>query len=236
MSLEPLAGLVGLILALPSFSAAQARAFDLTKIRLGTDSMTISIVRHGDTTVIGQLWDDLGIPLGIPSSRLRRVYRTTNQVFGAHLETTFVSVPTLALVRRRTRSVSYADSVEVDGSVATGWVQSASALSISISRTLPTGTIDASLYDVAVRTAPLALGYSLTLKGYSSLQDSILTLNATVVAVEVVSQRDGRQRRTWRVQVHFDELVSTMWIDQETRALVKQIIELGSGVHMLLLR
>lgn len=121
-------------------------------------------------------------------------------------------------------------------STAAGWVQPASKPRAAIARTLPAGTIDGALYGVAVPAAPLALGYGLTLSGYSSPQESVLTLSSTVDASEVISRRDGTERMTWRVRMDFGGLASTMWRDRETRALVKQSIELGPGVQNLMLR
>ncbi|MEQ1692156.1 MAG: hypothetical protein ABMA00_12780 [Gemmatimonas sp.] len=234
--MRPFAAMLGLFLGCPSLAAAQAYQFESAKIRLGVDSMGISLIRQGKATAIGQLWDEMRVVPGAHGPTLQRVYRTTNEVFGAHLDTTFVSLPSLAPLQRRTRSAMYSDSVVVEGMVAAGWVQPASKPRAAIARTLPSGTIDGALYDVAVRAAPLALGYGLTLSGYTSAQDSVLTLSSTVDASEVIRQRDGTERSTWRVRMDFGGLASTMWIDQETRALVKQIIELGPGVQILMLR
>jgi hypothetical protein len=225
-----------LVWVAPTTLAGQAYRFDPKPIRTGLDSMAIFLVRQGTPAAIGQLWDEIVPAPGSQDHAWRRVYRTQNQVFGPHLDTTVVPLPALTLIGRRTRSALFSDSLVGDNGRIRGWYQQGQKPPTTVTRDLPAGVIESSFYDLAVRAAPLAPGYTLTLSGYTSSQDSVLTLSSTVQGEEEITQRDGQKRATWRVEMTFGGLPSVMWIDKDTRALVKQTIDLGQGNQILMQR
>jgi hypothetical protein len=224
--------LLGQVLVLP----AQSVDFDPAPLHFGTDSMAIALVRDGKVEDIGQLWDEFGLDPAAPSERLRRIYRTTNAVFGPHLDTTFVVRRTLQPWSRRTRAQLFSDSVVVREGRVSGWVVTGSRPPVTLNRSLAPGVIDASFFDAAMRAAPLAMGFRLAMSGYAADQDSVLALVATVTGEDVIAQRDGQQVPVWVVTMDFAGLPSTMWIDKKNRGLIRQTITLSPRIQMLMQR
>ena len=74
------------------------------------------------------------------------------------------------------------------------------------------------------------------MRGYSPSLDTVLTLSARVTGNETVTLRDGARVDTWVVSMDFGRLPSTLWIAQTSRALVRQTIEIGPQLAMLMER
>src|SRR2546430_2291002 len=154
----------------------QQRGFDPRLLRRGVDSMSISLVRDGTPTIVGELWDELGDITVRGAPALRRVYRTINQAFGPHLETTMVRLPELTLLFRRTYSQATSDSVGAYGDSLRGWRDTGQGARAAISRPA-LSLIEGSLFDVLIRGAPLSPSYSVRAQAYLSTQDSTATLD-----------------------------------------------------------
>jgi len=221
---------------LPSPLVGQSFVFDHTRLRLGVDSMSITLVRDGQEIAVGELWDDFALDSAGSTPRMRRIYRTVNEAFGPHLDTTFVYLPGLQPSQRRTRSQIVSDSVVAEKGHLSGWYQHGNQSATIIDRQLEPTVIDGSFFDAAVRAAPLAQGYRLTLVGYSPGHNSLLTLSVEVTGEEQIAQRDGQTVQVWVVRMDFGGLPSTMWIAQVDRSMVRQTIDLAPNVQMLMRR
>jgi hypothetical protein len=230
-----IAAFLALILPAGSTASTQQNRFDPRLLRRGVDSMSISLVRDGAPTIVGELWDQLDDITVRGAPALRRVYRTINQAFGPHLETTMVRLPDLTLLSRRTYSQATSDSVAAYGDSLRGWRDRGQGARRPISRPAPR-LIDGSLFDVLVRGAQLSPSYTVGIQAYLSTQDSVATLNAHVTGSDRIVERDGSAADTWRVEIDFAGLSSTLWIDRKTRALVRQIIRLTPSISMLMER
>lgn len=228
-----------LALLLPGVAplGAQAPAFEPARLVLGTDSMTISMVREGTLIAAGMLWDELTlVPLPGGGQGIRRVYRTVNRLFGNHLDTTVATVPALAIVARRSLSRILTDSVVAVGDSLLGWESMYGAPVREVRRHLPAGTIDSEHFDLLVRTHPWAPGARFAVRAFLSGQDSLSTLTATYGGEEILRQRDGTETATWRIEATFASLTVTFWVDQRTRAMVKEVIVISPEIRMLMVR
>ena len=215
--------------------AALQQAPDLTLLRRGTDSMSIALVRNGTETPAGQLWDNLSdISFG-GGPALRRIYRTVNQIYGPHAETTVVRIPELSLLSRRTYSQFASDSLVESGDSIRGW-REVGQRRVQVSRLADRAAINGSLFDAFVRAAPLAPGYRIEARAYVGSQDTTAVLTATVSGTAPIRRRDMRVVDTWVVEMDFLGLSTTLWIDKGTRDLVRQVIHLSPEIQILMQR
>ncbi len=143
------------------------------------------------------------------------------------------AVVSCTLLFRRTYSQTTSDSVAAYGDSLRGWRDTGQGARAAISR-LALSLIEGSLFDVLIRGAPLSPSYSVRAQAYLSTQDSTATSSAHVTGSQRISQRGGSATDTWRVEMDFAGLSSTLWIDKSTRALVRQIIRLTPSIHMLM--
>jgi len=216
------------ILGVASLALRQQPAFDAHLLARTTDSMGIAVVREGSSQTVGELWDELKDTTIHGVAALRRVYRTVNQLFGPHTETTFVRLADLTLISRRTHSQSTSDSLVLTGDSVLGWRQTEQGTHAPVRRARDPQVIEASFFDALIRAAPI--------RGFISPTDSIATLRAKVIGTEAIQQRNGTGTETWQVDMDFAGLSSTLWIDKKTRALVRQVIRLTPSVQMLMRR
>jgi hypothetical protein len=228
--------IVLLLLLGPAGLSAQQQQPDLSRLRRGTDSMSIILVRNGDEVPVGQLWDEIIDTSVRGAPALRRVYRTVNAVFGPHAETTVVRTPKLNLLTRRTYAQLASDSVAVGDDSIRGWRDVGQQGRQPIARQADSTAIDGSMFDVLLRAAPLGPGYRIQARAYISTQDTIGVLTAWVTGASPIRQRDMRIVDTWVVAIDFLGLSSTLWIDKESRALVRQVITLSPEIQMLMQR
>ncbi|MBK8004455.1 MAG: hypothetical protein IPK12_11100 [Gemmatimonadetes bacterium] len=105
-----------------------------------------------------------------------------------------------------------------------------------VRRHLPAGTIDSEHFDLLVRTHPWAPGARFAVRAFLSDQDSLSTLTATYGGEEILRQRDGTETATWRIEATFASLTVTFWVDQRTRAMVKEVIVISPEIRMLMVR
>jgi len=224
------------ILGVASLALRQQPAFDAHLLARTTDSMGIAVVREGSSQTVGELWDELKDTTIHGVAALRRVYRTVNQLFGPHTETTFVRLADLTLISRRTHSQSTSDSLVLTGDSVLGWRQTEQGTHAPVRRARDPQVIEASFFDALIRAAPLSPEYAIAIRGFISPTDSIATLRARVIGTEAIQQRNGTGTETWQVDMDFAGLRSTLWIDKKTRALVRQVIRLTPSVEMLMRR
>ncbi len=231
----PVCLVVSLLLAAPL--CAQGLSLDIGRLTLGVDSMSISMLRSGTEVPVGSLWDELLIVPGPGDvAYAQRVYRTENRVFGPHLDTVVAVLPTLRLVYRRTIARIMTDSIGVAHDSLIGWTENADGVRKGIRRPLPIGVIDAGSFDLLVRGHDWTPGASFSVRAFLPGQDSLATLHAAFGAAERVRQRDGQDALSWRIDADFSGMAVTMWVDQHSRALVKEIIQVTPDIAMVMVR
>ncbi len=215
---------------------AQGADFNPRLLQHASDSMSISLVRDGSAVPVGELWDSFTDVRSARGPALRRIYRTLNQAFGPHTETTMVRLPDLSLLSRRTYSQSTSDSIVATGDSLLGWRDAGQGVRVRVARRSEPNVIEGSFFDALIRGGPLSPTYAVQVRAYLSVQDSIATLTARVTGSEAVRQHDGTMTDSWKVDMDFAGLSTTLWIAKKSRALVRQVIRLTPTVQMLMAR
>lgn len=222
-----------LILTAPTSARAQGTVgpeVDGTRLALGTDSLRIILIRQGQEYRLGSLWDELSLVTEAGEQYLRRVYRTTNELFGPHLDTLMATWPGLEGRSQATYSSLIPSRAARVGNSVVGW-RGLAGDSLPIRNLSDAPPWDEALFDLMVRASDLRPDLEISTLAYSVAQDTVHRLNAVVKGREVL--RIGtREYSVWRVDMDSSGLSSTMWIDEADRSLRKQVIRLGPGVEM----
>ena len=133
-------------------AAAQAAAIagvDAQRLRLGTDSLAISLIRDGDTIAIGRIWDELQLVHEGGEALLRRVYRSEDRVLGVRVDTLVDHHASLLPVRHRSRTSRSQEVLDFSDSQVLGWIRLTNGDSTSVDVALPTR-----MYAPGPRAAP----------------------------------------------------------------------------------
>jgi hypothetical protein len=92
------------------------------------------------------------------------------------------------------------------------------------------GVYSGASFDLILRAAPLANGYTLTLPAFSGRQGP-KTISAKVAG----SETQPRFGATWRVEADFGGRTATFWITKDSRRLVRQLVNVATGIQFLIL-
>jgi len=217
------------ILASTAHSQSAVPHPDARRLRFGTDSLEVYLVRHGQRQRTGLITDRLDTVRVKGELRLRRVYRTMDSVLGDGIDTLVDRFPDL-----QPRSVF--STSKLGGSERTTWTAGRVAgtvalpnhVSHAIDTTIPPGTFSGSTFDLVLRSSPLATGYAVDVPSFSGRQ-GVATLTAKVTAEEALPGSG----RAWRVEANFAGLPVTFWIDQTSRRLLQQSMTVGPGVEVV---
>jgi hypothetical protein len=231
--------IVALSLLIPPTTRAQtsttpAEAFDAKRLVLGTDSMLIFLEHPGGRQPLGTLWDELTAVDG--GTRLRRVYRTTNTLFGNHLDTVTSALPRLTPVRHRTQAARIRQNLEFRADSVVGWSEMEGRPRRTIARPSIPGAFDAATFDLLVRSAPLTEKYAVEVRGVLAEPDTVTTLRARVAGSDSVRTEGGQYLPAWVIEMDFAGLPSTMWIEKASRRLLRQTIRLSPEATILMER
>lgn len=222
------------VIATACAASAQAGPPDvrIDRVRTGVDSMQIYLVRGGQPTHVGMLWDAVEVIDHAGSPAVRREYRTVNQAFGPEHGVYVYRLPGLTPISIDDEGTS-PESLEFRADSVVGWTLLPRRRH-NIARALGSGVYDGTVFDLMIRAGDLREGYRIAIPAYITEMDSILTLAARVTGSERVRVEGGRMVDAWVVQMDFAGLASTLWIDKQTRALARQTIDLMPGVSMLM--
>ncbi|MBB4635389.1 hypothetical protein [Longimicrobium terrae] len=201
----------------------------------GADSMYVYVVLRDRQVYAGTVHDELRSVAQNGSPALLRVYRSNMGILGVRVDTMISAVPSGATLYASSTGtqpwrVRYAaDSI-------TGTRTDAQGVSRRIARAFRGPAYDGTMFDMMLRAAPLAQGYQFRVNAYHAMADSAMTVTATVAGSELVEVEGSRPVDAWRVNVDFAGTEVTMWIDQNTRALVRQLIQSPPYGAMLMTR
>jgi len=206
----------------------------IERVRVLADSMQLWMVRGQDTVHVGRMWDSLTFfadHAGGPA--VRRVYRTVNDAFGPEHDIYFYRLPDLGPISVASDGGD-AGQIEYRGGRVMGWTERAGRRR-TVDREIAPGVYDGSVFDLLVRADDLREGYSVKVRAYLDALNVVRDLRAEVVGTELIEVADGRRVETWIVEMDFAGLLTTLWIDKETRSVARQIIHMGA-VSMLMNR
>lgn len=214
------------VLAATTGLSAQA-----TAIRPGVDTMTIWLIRGTDTTLSGQIIDQLSIVDDSTGDRIVRTYTTSSVVIGSRTDTIIDRVDGLHPERAVT---VYGDSIyrlDFQPGRLSGDLRLGTGVRQPIDIALPSPVINASSFDLLLRGSLLRIGDSLHAIAFTpNVFGGVARLSARIDGEEEVAGR-----LVWRVIGVFPPgMRTTFWIDQRTREMVQQRMELPGGIELLI--
>ena len=228
------AALVALLAACPATARAQSAGglsgVDGRRIRAGTDSLAIYLVRGADTMRTGIVRDELVVDRSGPRPLLRRAYYSADRAIGTIVDTTADDLETLLPVRERSRTDRSAEFLDFEPGRVRGWLRLANGDSVPVDAALPAAVYRASAFDLVLRAAPLAEGWSAKVPVFMSSTRTVVPLHARVVALEAVGGEP-----CWRVDVYFAGLPVSFWVARDSRALRKQLMYVQNDTKVLIM-
>ena len=200
-------------------------------LRPGVDTLVIYFIQGTDTVRSGLLVDELRVVDRAQGSLLQRVYHSVDQRLGTRRDTIVDVLETLAPVRYRSRASRSQEHLDFQPGAVTGWARATGGDSIPVRMTLPDAVYNSASFDLVIRSAPLQEGWTATIPVLLGSRRELSTVPARVVGASMLGGRP-----TWRVEAEIVGLAVTFWIDQETRALRRQRIQLGPDMAFLFAR
>ena len=182
---------------------------DGRRLRLGSDSLEVYIIRMGQPQRSGFLIDRLDTVRVNGETMLRRVYRTTDSVLGSSVDTLVDAFATLQPQRVSSRSNRTTERLDWQLDRVVGVVEEPDAPARSIDSPRPTGWYSSASFDLILRASPLADGYRISVPTFSGRQGSHV-LTANVARSEVVEGYGD----TWRIEADVAGLPVTFWISR----------------------
>ena len=219
-----------LTLLLPSLAIAQP-SFRPELLRPGIDSLAVYFVNGSDTTRTGLVMDELTFSTLDGSQVIRRVYRSLDRVMGVRLDTLVDDASSLAPLLHRSRASNGIEAYTFADGRVTGWKRLANGDSVGVSAPVPIGVINASTVDLALRSSPLAEGWSTTIHAFMPDARTLASLPARVVSIDTLYGEAA-----YRVAVDFAGLSVTFWIGQDARRLLRQVMQLRPDRAILFAR
>jgi len=210
---------------LPMTLPAQA-----TAIRPGVDTMAIWLIRGADTTLSGRIIDHLTIRADSAGDQFVRIYTTASVIIGSRTDTLVDRVAGLQPERAVTVHGDSVYRLDFRPGRLSGDLRLGAGTRRSIDMALPSPVINASSFDLFLRGSLLRIGDSLHAIAFTpNVFGGIARLSARVDGAEEVAGR-----LAWRVVGVFPPgMRTTFWIDQQTREMVQQRMELPGGIELL---
>lgn len=193
--------------------------------------MSIWLIRGADTTLSGRIIDRLTIVADSTGDRIVRAFTTASVVLGSRTDTI---VDRIAGLQPERMVTVYGDSVyrlDFDLGRISGDLRLSNGVRRTIDLALPTPVINASSFDLLLRGSLLRIGDSLHAVAFTpNVMGGIARLSVRIDGEEEVAGR-----RAWRlIGVFPPGMRTTFWIDQETREMLQQRMELPGGVELLI--
>jgi hypothetical protein len=197
---------------------------DGRRLTLGVDSLAVYLIRGPDTTRIGMIVDDLRQV----ETRLIRIYRSTDAVLGSRLDTIVDEWPGLRPLGHRSVSQQLVHRLEFDSASVTGWIRLANGDSSDVDQPLPPGSVNGASLDVLLRATDLQPGERFTVPAFLVHTRTVVPLRGRVDRSE-----DLAGQPCWVVVTDFGGMPVTFWIDQRSRRLRQQFLQVGADTGVL---
>lgn len=190
---------------------------------LETDTFSVYAIQGADTTLAGTVVD----VLSRDGDRLVRVYsEITTTDF--RLDTIVSSLRDLRPLRYTTHSSQeYADLV-YDSLTVGGPHILADGDTETVASPIPFPVYDGASFDLIARASPLSDGFRLAVPTFLLGSNTVTLLRGRVTGVATV---DGHS--CWVFKASFAGMPVTFWIDQSTRALRQQFLQIQTDFGML---
>ena len=201
---------------------------DGRRLRLGSDSLEVYIIRMGQPQRTGYLIDRLDTVRVNGETMLRRIYRTTDAVLGSSVDTLVDVLSSLQPRSVWSRSNRGTERLDWQMNRVVGVVEEPDAPARSIDSPRPNGWFSSASFDLILRASPLADGYRISVPTFSGLRGSHV-LTANVARSEAVEGYGD----TWRIEADFAGLPVTLWIGKTSRRVVRQIMHVSPTVKIM---
>jgi hypothetical protein len=201
---------------------------DGRRLRLGSDSLEVYIIRLGQAQRTGFLIDRLDTVRLNGETMLRRIYRTTDTVLGTSVDTLVDALETLQPRSSRSRSDRGTERLDWQMSRVVGVVEEPDSPARSIDSPLPKGWYSSASFDLILRASPLAAGYEVAVPTFSGRQGSHVLTASVAGSDEVEGHGD-----TWRIEADFAGLPVTLWISKTSRRLVRQVMHISPAMEIM---
>jgi hypothetical protein len=220
--------ILGLLLcAAPAVAQKTARGESL---RAGVDTLSVYFVQGRDTTLTGTVLDEIGFSDRQGRREIHRVYVTEDRVLGSRLDS-LVDAIDLRPMAHRSRTSRNQAFAEFRNKRVAGWLRLPNGDSVSFDAITPAGVINASAFDLWLRTAPLAPGWSGEVAAFEVMSRTTMGLRTRVTGEDVVDAEP-----CWRVQADFGGTPVTFWIGKTSRSLRRQVMQISPDRAILFTR
>lgn len=203
---------------------------DARRLRPGTDSLAIYLVRGSDTTRTGTMRDELTVITHAGQPALRRVYTSADRVLGARLDTIVDRLADLRPLAHRSRSTRTTEHLDYAAGRVTGWLRLVNGDSVGVDAPAATA-FNSSTLDLVLRTSTLRDGWAVSVPVFVPTTRTVVPLRARVTGVEPIGGD-----ACWRVLVDFMGTPVTFWVSQTSRALRQQVMQVRPDVQVLFRR
>lgn len=199
-------------------------SFDGRRLLQRVDSFAAYYIRDDDTSRSGTSVASISAD----GTMLMRVY-VSDDPNGGQTDTIFDRLSDLLPVRHSSQSPWGSGNVRFGRGTVTGWTQLANGDTVAVSTPIPPRVYNAASFDLLVRASDLHEGFEFTVQGFRMGSNVVVTMRGRVTGTEIV---DGHP--CWVFAGTNGPVPVTFWVDQETRALRRQLIQ-GSATffHML---
>lgn len=201
-----------------------------TAIQPATDTLTIWAVRGKDTVAAGHVIDRIAIVGPEGERRFVRTYITLSTLLPTRVDTMVDMVNGLVPVRAVTVRGDSSYVLEFRNDTLKGEFLTPFGRRQRVDWRLPPHVINGSNFDLLIRGSLLGMGD--TISTIAVDPDGFFGVRRLIAKVDGQEEIEGKQ--AWRVISNFPNgMRATFWIDQATRALVQQRLELSSGVELI---
>lgn len=191
-------------------------------LRAGTDTFAIYFISGKDSTRTGAIRDDIRFVQQQGRKVIERVYVTQDRLLGARVDTLIDDARDLSPVSHHSRTSRNMAFIEFSKNQAVGWLRLTNGDSASVAAAIAPGVINSSAFDLWLRAAPLALGWTAEVQAFEAFARTTLALHARVNGEEIVEGEPS-----WRVQADFGGTPVTFWIGKSSRSLRRQLMQLS---------
>lgn len=208
---------------------------DATRLAVGADTLTVFAEAEGRRIRTGRIVDHLEVVQWQGRPALRRAYTTWDRYLGNRADTLVDFLPDLQPALYHSIDSQEQEQLTFGG----GWVNGRRTPhdgdSMGVADTLAPAVINYASWDLLIRSADLAFGWSATTQAYLSRR-GVLTLTARVSREESVTLSDGSVVQTWVVDGDFAGTQVTFWVNRIDRRLVMQLMRFSNGVNIYFVR
>src|SRR5207249_55904 len=219
---------VALLAILPAPTRGQAtdsRRFDARRLRLVVDSFNKYLIYNGDTVHQGGALDELRAQ----GQRLTRIWLDADRSLGPLADTIVSSFRDLRPLENRMHFPNITGQEFFQWTGVSGWTRREHGDSTPLDVPLRRLVYDPANFDVLVRASDLREGLAIDIPAFEVSKNRVINLRGKVTGSATV---DGHS--CWVFTGDNGGVTVTFWIEKETRAMRRMLLEASPGRGLLL--